>query len=135
MTTYPDNTDWVGKGWHAEPTAKELFASRTPPDMNFIDMGSGKAAWIPKNWSPKLTMNTTMTIHKDSAGIVFLYHDINGSVHALWTWKDGGTSFHWDLHPNSVTDYTIEYDGPVNPHLLKLAGSWLEYLDATVEKE
>ena len=90
------------------------------------------ADWVGKNWH---TTRTKMTVHKDSDGIAFLYHDINGSVHALWIWKDGGVSFHWGLHPNSVAHYAAEYDGPIDPHLLKLAGSWLEYLDAAVEKE
>jgi len=97
MTTYPQDADWVGKGWH--------------------------------------TTRTKMTVHKDSDGVVFLYHDINGVVHALWTWKDGGISFRWGLHPNSVAHYAVEYDGPIDPHLLKLAGSFLEYLDAVIEKE
>lgn len=90
--------------------------------------------WTGKGWHAQPSQ-TTMTIHKDSDGVVFLYRDINGVVHSLWTWKDGGVSFRWGLHPNSVAHYTVEYDGPIDPHLLKLADAWQEYLDAVIEKE
>lgn len=99
IATYPDSTDWVGKGWHTEPT------------------------------------KTTMKRYKDSDGTVFFYHDINGGVHALWTWKDGGISFRWGLHPSAIEHYTVEYTGPVDPPLQKLADAWREYLDAVVERE
>lgn len=98
MTTYPQDVDWIGKGWHAEPT----------PDTKY-------------------------TVYKDHEGLVFLFTDRNEQEHALLTWANGGVTFQWS--PVWSREGSRVFRGTIPEPLLKLVNSWLEYLDAVVEKE
>lgn len=77
------------------------------------------------------TSYTMYTVYKDAQGFAILFTDCNDMDHALFTWPGGGVTFQWE------TAYTgnIPYAGPIDPRLQKLVNSWLEYLDAVVEKE
>jgi len=91
--------------------------------------------WVGKGWHEP-TPHTKMTVHEGDVGehCIFLFYDINGCTHMLTAWEDGDVTFHWNIVGYLGSEPPL-YTGPIDPHLLKLAYSLQEYLDAAVEKE
>ena len=88
--------------------------------------------WVGKGWHEP-TPETVYTVHKDAQGLVFLFVDRNGNERVLYTWADGGVSFHWNS--TYAKEGSTPYTGDVPEPLHRLVESWRMYLDATVEKE
>lgn len=88
--------------------------------------------WVGKCWHEP-TPETVYTVHKDAQGLVFLFVDRNGNERVLYTWADGGVSFHWNS--TYAKEGSTPYTGDVPEPLHRLAESWRMYLDATVENE
>ena len=82
---------------------------------------------------PLPTPETVYTVHKDAQGLVFLFVDRNGNERVLYTWADGGVSFHWNS--TYAKEGSTPYTGDVPEPLHRLVESWRMYLDATVERE